>query len=343
MMVERETIEWARCNRICIPLKTQEGIALLLVLWVLTILTVIVFSFSYMGRTEALSALSFKEGIEKKFLAEAGIERGIMEISYRNANVGQTTILEGKEVWKTDGTMYRIQTDTGYFAVGITDETGKIDINSLTDSSGIILKNLLMNSGVQEEDANTIVDSTLDWKDKTGGAMHRLHGAGDDYYMSLPNPYKAKHDNFDTVEELLLVKGMTYEILYGDGNKKGLIDFLTVYANTPQINVNAAPKEVLEAIPGITPDIANNIISLRGDQTQSANLQQLIASVPPPFNALVSLTQSNTFTIDAAGFKGAENHGYAIRATVTLSADKKNQYLYYKSPAEVRHDRYSSD
>ena len=82
--------------------------------------------------------------------------------------------------------------------------------------------------------------------------------------MSLPNPYKAKNANFDTLEELLLVKGMTSEILYGNNEKKGIIDLLTVYSRTSiKINVNAAPKEVLMAIPGITPEIADSIISFR--------------------------------------------------------------------------------
>ncbi len=50
--------------------------------------------------------------------------------------------------------------------------------------------------------------------------------------MSLPNPYKAKNANFDTLEELLLVKGMTSEILYGNKEKKGIIDLLTIYSRT---------------------------------------------------------------------------------------------------------------
>jgi type II secretory pathway component PulK len=60
-----------------------------MVLWVLTILTVMVFSFSYMARTEAYAALSFRQTIEKKFLAEAGIERGMAELFYISTNKGK--------------------------------------------------------------------------------------------------------------------------------------------------------------------------------------------------------------------------------------------------------------
>jgi general secretion pathway protein K len=323
--------------------RTEKGIALLMVLWVLTILTVIVFAFSYMGRTEALSVLSFKDGTEKRFLAEAGVQRGVAEIFYRQMNANQTGVLEGKEVWRADGTPYKVQTGNGHFTASITDETGKIDINTLTDASGIILKNLLINLGIQEENAETIVDSILDWKDKTGGDVHRLHGAGDDYYMSLPVPYKSKHDNFDTMEELLLVKGMTHDILYGDGKKKGLIDFLTVNSKISMINANAAPKEILTAIPGITPDIADSIISLRENPGGAANIQQLLANVPAPFKTLVGSPTSNTFTIDAAGYKGTDKKGYGVRATVAIQGVNQYKYVYYKSPAEVRNDSNSSD
>ncbi|HYA27074.1 MAG TPA: hypothetical protein VEE82_03670, partial [Thermodesulfovibrionales bacterium] len=163
----------------------RDGIALLLVLWVLTILMVIVLSFSYTARTETLSARSFKEGIERKFLAEAGMQRGVVEIFYRVQNLSAVDI----DFWKTDGTAYIDQLGDGSYTVKITDEGGKIDLNMLTDNSGIILKNLLLNVGVKDEDTNIIVDSVLDWKDKNVG-MHRLNGAGDDYYMSLPTPYK---------------------------------------------------------------------------------------------------------------------------------------------------------
>ena len=361
------------------PLPGGRGIALLMVLWVLTILMVIVFSFSYMTRADIHASLTFKEWTAKKFLAEAGIERGIMEIFYRVQNLNAPAV-DGSEVWKTDGTPYKVDTDNGRFVVSIIDESGKININTLNDTSGIIFKNLLMNSGVQEEIADTIVDSTLDWKDNTGGDLHRLHGAGDDYYMSLPNPYKPPHDIFQTLEELLLVKGMTPDILYGDGKKKGIINFLTVNSASAAINLNAAAREVLAAIPGIGDDDIEAILSLRDNPADAAGLQAFLGKITPPFNGFVtSGATGSTFTIDSIGLKGDEKSGCAIRATVmtgtnagvttgtTLKRMKGGQivaipvqsvipsspvnmdsskppyvYLYYKSPADVKYDSDSS-
>ncbi|OGW41296.1 MAG: hypothetical protein A2Y97_06750 [Nitrospirae bacterium RBG_13_39_12] len=320
-----------KINRLITSTLSEKGIALLLVLWVLTVLMVIVLSFSLMARTETLSALSFKEGLEKKFVAEAGIERGIMEIFYKRLYNNQTVLLEGTEVWKTDSSPYSIQTGNLQYTVSIIDESGKVDINTISD---VLLKNLFLNSGAQQEEADTIVDSIMDWRDPDD--LHRLHGAESDYYMSLPNPYKAKDANFDTLEELLLVKGMTPEILYGDGKKKGIINFLTINSKTSQININAAPKEVLTSIPGITPEFADTIIEYRNTK-EITNLQEI--GIPGDANNLIApyikTGGSNTFTIESVGHKGSEKGGYAIRATVTITGNNTYAYLYYKSPVSI--------
>jgi len=318
---------------------SREGIALLLVLWVLTILMVIVLSFSFMSRTEIQSTASFKESIEKKFLAEAGIERGIMEMFYRIMNKNQTLVLEGTEVWKVDGTSYEAQLGDGYYRVKVLDESGKLNINTVSD---ILLKNLLMNLGIEEGDADIIVDSIMDWRDPDD--LHRLNGAEDDYYQSLPNPYEAKDANFDTLEELILVRGITTEILYGTDEKKGIIEFLTVHSNTNKININAAPKEVLMAIPGMSSDFADTIIEIRSTN-EIRSLQEIgIAgenySIIAPY---VDITGSNSYTLESVGSKEKGKGGYAIRATVTIYSNNKYAYLYYKSPVEIENVEIDSE
>ncbi|HAM52794.1 MAG TPA: hypothetical protein DCP92_19645 [Nitrospiraceae bacterium] len=326
---------------------SQNGIALLLVLWVLAILTVLVLSFSFMARTDTNATVSFKEGIEKRYLAEAGVQRGIMEIFYRLANKNQVVVPEeGLEVWRADGREYQGQTGNGSYKVRIMDDSGKVDINALSDVNSQILRNLLTNLGVEDEDAvNGIVDSILDWKDSTskGLGTHRLNGAGDDYYQSLPNPYEAKHANFDTLEELLLVKGVTPELLYGNREKKGLIEFLAIKPNSMpgplQINVNAAPKEVLAAIPGMSPEMADSIIAMREEKeimslaevpglAQQQQIINLYLNPNPGFS-------STTYTVETVGYKDDEKTGHTIKATIYIEGPNKFRYLFYKSPAKL--------
>jgi general secretion pathway protein K len=313
--------------------ESQKGIALLMVLWVLTILMVIVLSFSFMARTETYSTVSFKEGIEKKFFAEAGVERGIMELFYRNLYKSHVVQFEEMEVWKIDGTPYKGQMGNGYYTVRLTDESGKVDINTTSD---IILKNLLFNLGIEADYADIIVDSIMDWKDPDD--LYRLHGAEDDYYMSLPNPYKPKNANFDTLEELILVRGITHEILYGSKDKKGIIDFISVNSGVDTININAASKEVLTAIPGITNEMADLIIEYRGKKEISniSEIQHILGENFSLASLYISPAGSNTFTIESVGFKHEEKGGYGIRATITISGANEYTYIYYKSPANIR-------
>jgi len=323
-----EKLENANCKfQIFNFQSSPKGIVLIMVLWVLAILMVIVLSFSFAVRVETHSTISFKEEIEKQLLAEAGIERGIMEILYRNANKGQNIILEGMEVWKIDGTPYKIQPDNGYYIISITDESGKVDINTTPE---VILKNLLVNLDIELEDVDIIADSIMDWKDADD--LHRLHGAESDYYRSLQNPYSAKNANFDTLEELLRIKNITPEILYGSKGEKGIIDFLTVNSITGKININAAPKEILTAIPVITPEIADEIINYR--QTKKISFLQDIKGIPLEKHTLIepyiSLEGYNTFTIESFGYKYNKKAGYGIKAVVTIAGDNKYEYLYYK-------------
>jgi general secretion pathway protein K len=310
-------------------ISSDKGIALMIVLWILTILMVIVFSFSYMARTETYSTFSFKNGTANKFLAEAGIERGILELSYRQFNQDMSVDIDSSQRWKIDGTPYQGQLDDGYYTVRITGEYGKVDINA---ASEVVLKNLFINLGIQSEEVDTIVDSIMDWKDPDN--LLRLHGAESDYYQSLPNPYKAKDADFETVEELLLVKGMTPEILYGTNNRKGAINFLTVHSHQGGIDINAAPKEVLMALPGMSQELADSIIEYRkSKEIESPNEINL-----PPEALPYALFGGDgaTYTIDAFGHQGSEKGGYAIRATVTISSDGTAKYVYYKSPAALQ-------
>ncbi len=311
-------------------IKRENGLILIIVMWVLTILMVIIMSFSLMTRTETYATLAYREGMEKKFLAEAGIERAIIEIFYRNMFRGRDMLEGDKQVWKVDNSPYIIPMSNGQIMIKIIDDSGKININNLNDLSGIILKNILINSGVSDEDASIIVDSILDWKDPDD--LRRLNGAENDYYMSLPKPYKAKNAQFDTLEELLLVKGMRQDILFGNGEKKGIIEFVTIhsYTNTNTINLLSAPREVLLAVPGLTQEIVEDIISKRETLTASGSL-----NVPLPQESARFVSQSggsNVYTIESVGYKDNEKSTFKIRTTVLIEGVNKYRYIYYKSP-----------
>ncbi len=316
---------------------SQRGIALLIVLWVMMIIMATVLSFSMMTRAETQGTMAFKEGMEKKFLAEAGIERGLMEIIYRMVNLNQTVLLAG-EPWRLDGTAHIVDTEKSGYIVRITDDAGKISLNGLTDASAVILKNLLTNQGVTPEDADIIVDSILDWKD--ADELHRLHGAESDYYMTIRNPYKARNADFETLEELILVRRITPEILYGGDKTKGIINFLTVHVKSGQININAAPKEVLAALPGMNAAMADRIIEIRASSEIRGpeDVKDILGdsySLAAPYISFATAGASQVYSVEATGYKEDQKKGYSILAKIQIEGPHKYRYVYYRSPMET--------
>ena len=142
---------------------------------------------------------------------------------------------------------------------GVTDEGGKLNINALIqlDDTGEKLHDALMKLPDMTED---IADAVVDWVDPDDD--QRTSGAESGYYSGLANPYLCKNGPLSSLEELLLVRGVTPRLLFGtDRNRNGVLDpgeddgggfsrgwsdFLTIYgrevdvdsAGTPRINVN---------------------------------------------------------------------------------------------------------
>jgi general secretion pathway protein K len=314
-------------------IKSEKGVALILVLWIGALLSMAALSLSLLTRTDALATLSAKEELENKFLAEAGIRRGIMELFYRQANRAQQVLPEKPEVYQCDGSPYTADLMDGNYQIRITDESGKINLNTLKDNNSVVLKNLLMNQGATDETSNIVVDSILDWKDKDN--LHRLSGAEDDYYLSLPKPYKAKNGEFDTLEELVLVRGVSKSLLYGEAGKKGMLPFCTLFSKTDKINLNAASPELLKAIPGMTEEMIQIIVSYRNLSAaeKTKPLAVLIGSDYTAIAPYVTDLESNVYSIDAMGYKGDEKRHYSIRATVIIEGSQKYRIIYYRSPS----------
>jgi general secretion pathway protein K len=333
-MMKQHEIKIKLCRAVHRALMSRNGIALIMVLWVLAILMAIVFSFSYTARTETSSALSFRQNSAHKFLSEAGFEHAVVELLYHMNN----PVLEDTEPIRMDGTAYEYKTSGGSYSFSIMDESGKVDLNKAPE---VLLRTMFSHFVSEDEDADSIVDSLLDWRDADD--LYRLHGAENDYYQSLPNPYEAKNADFETVEELILVKGVTSGLLYGGPERRGIIDFLTVHSPSGTINITSAPREVLLSVPGMTSDIADAIIASRASE-DTEQLEGIVGLDIAAFSSYaVSGTGGNTFTIDAVGYGTVDQSGYATRATVSIQRHGEIQYHYYKSPLELRNVRINNN
>jgi hypothetical protein len=109
------------------------------------------------------------------------------------------------------------------FRYGVADEAGKINVNTLLEldgGQGDAAHDLLMKLPNMTDD---VANSILDWLDDDD--TPRTDGAENEYYQSLATPYSCRNGPIDSLEELLLVKGVTPELLFGnDRNRNGVLD-----------------------------------------------------------------------------------------------------------------------
>lgn len=263
-----------------IPGRFERGIALVLVLWMLTLLTVIAGSFVYGARSTALVAGNLVSIAKARALADAGIHRGLYE------TVKPAT---DAERWKADGRTHVFSLDDGEIRVVIRDESAKIDLNAANDA---LLKGLLLSAGLDEEQANQLLDAILDWRDADD--LTRPQGAERDGYEALGLPYIPTNAPFQTVGELQRVIGITPDLY------RKVAGALTVFSKSPGISSTLAPRQVLLAIPNVTEEDVDAYLAQR-EEMLDADL------APLPFQ-------------QAAGFEaGASAQVYNLRSIAKAS------------------------
>ena len=205
---------------------------------------------------------------------------------------------------------------------GVIDEGGKLNVNSLIalDPTGELLYNVLMKlPGMLAE----VADAIVDWVDADDDA--RASGAESAYYSSLSTPYKAKNGPLNSLDELLLVKGVTPYLLYGgDTNRngvqddgepdatRGLADYLTVYGR--ELNVDMAGTARIYLNGDDLDTLGKQLAGAVGDELATYIVAAKVFSAKPVATAVVAtVTTATTTTLDA------DKDAVLAKATLTLS------------------------
>ena len=333
-------------------LRNPRGVALIMVLWIITILTVVVLEFSFAMRTEVNIAKNFKEEVELYAIAQGGVQQAIAELILNNdprvqqlrKTMKTDDVSLEKKAWVPDGRPYTLQFDRGECEIRIMSEAGKININTISEMS---LRKLIGNLGLEVEKRDVVVDSILDWRDPDD--FVRINGAENDYYQSLKEPYRCKNANLDSIEELLLVRGVTPDLFYGkkgtkagEGEAKasdiGLKDTFSVYAIGEQVDINSASLPVLRGVLGLPSEVAKAIAKAR-EEKGFQHQQDLLLRVPElsPFMAEIAgrLVFSSTlapltsiyYTIES---RGKRKEGGAVRGLKTIVKIDRTDRKGYK-------------
>ena len=233
---------------------SQRGAALLVVLWIFIFLLVVAFDFSASVREEAAAAHRYSEETQGYYIALAGFERGVYELLQQGPGSNAIEKQERPDIF--DGGWREEALGYGTFRVRWIDEGGKININRASEET---LRRVFTNLGVEDPLKTVLVDSIMDWRDPDD--LHRTSGAENEYYRSLNPSYTAKNGLFDTVEDLLWVRGVTTELFYGYGaaqgdrtepaQRIGLREIFTVDSPIDRVNLRTASADVIHALTAI--------------------------------------------------------------------------------------------
>jgi general secretion pathway protein K len=236
------------------PSISQRGVALVLVLWVSILLTVIASSFIAERRAETLIVRNSISMARAAAAADAGVQRALLD-AFRNDN--------SPDVWRRDGQSHDWTFDGLPVRVVMRDESAKIDVNTASDA---LLRGLFVSVGVPEEDVIRLLDAILDWRDSD--TLKRANGAEEGDYRAAGLSYRPANAPFQAIEEIQLVLGMRPDIY------RRVAPMITVFSRQAGVNAPLATREVLLAIPGVTPEIVDEYIQRRAEA--------LAAGQPPP-------------------------------------------------------------
>lgn len=254
----------------------QQGIALVVVLWMLVLLTIMAAGYSTTMRTEIKLTAQQLHASQSRALAEAGIWLAVNDLLKPELD----------RVWPVNGTSNDINFEGGTIELMIQDQAGKIDLNTARSE---LLQGLLESVEVEEPLSLEIVDSLLDWRDRDD--LTRLNGAEDPEYRQAGYDYEAKDGPLNSIDELRLVMGMTEEIY------QKIYPALTIHSHLPGINPAVAPEEALLAIPGTDPELIADYLLDRSDPS-SATINPTVPGINSRFT---NRTKGVSFMITSEG------------------------------------------
>jgi len=259
--------------------RSTRGGALLAVLWLSAGLAAIALSVSSNVRSETDRVATSGEGLRASYLAAGALERGILWVEWGSSGFAYAAPDGLPRFWTANMRRLPMRFPSGDALVEVIPETSKLNINTADPED---LYRVVFAVSGDPARARQIADAIVDWR--TPAAAPSVF---DQYYFSLGPTFRARHASFVEIEELLLVRGMSPELFYGnyttgpDGRlyaRGGLRDCLSTWGSLGPFDVNSASPALLEAM-GMTAETAASIVARR-QQQPFRNLQET-GPLPP--------------------------------------------------------------
>jgi len=259
----------------------ENGMILLVCLWVMVILSIWAIGLSRVVKTGiALTRYSIEmlksDGITWAALTYAAelLQQDTADDEFKRFDTLRACGIKLEEGTSVEDIYGRIPVGGGWFDIrydsgsdmgndlpvvhGMRDEEGKINLNALTAGNHQILYELLFLLNIPEDTARTVAASVVDWHDADHKVTDPPFGAEDADYGTLTPAYHCKNRPWDSIEELLLIKGVTPEIL---SHIRGYVTIFPKKTAKLLVNIETAPEPVITAvIRGVAGESTNTTI-----------------------------------------------------------------------------------
>jgi len=241
----------------------RKAFVLLTVLVVIAFLALAAYRYNDLMRSEYLASHGAQRSAESRALAESGLNYSMAVLF---AGQGQLAVNTSQSLEVDPANSSPLK--GSFQIIQVEEESAKLNLNSLLDldSSGDTLRQVLekVQSTIPEM-TDDVIAAIIDWMDEDDDLEEQ--GAETEYYMALDPPYRAKNAPVDSIEELLLVRGVTPALLNGSGTSPGLKSLFTV--NTREVNFESDGTTIVRLNEGDLTTLESGLSTALGEPSVS--------------------------------------------------------------------------
>lgn len=277
----------------------QSGVALVIVLWILLLITISTSAFTLMARMDSLEAHTVLWTTKARLAAEAGM------------NIAILSLRDPDEITRLipDGRPFIVPYLDSQVEVMVTDERGKVNINKVSE---LELLQLFLANGLEDDQAELLTAAVLDWIDSD--ELPRPKGAELPEYQSAGYQVGPGNRSFVMVEELLQVLGLPWELF------QKIQPGLTVWTDGRSPNPAYAPVEALLALPDMTQELAEEFVQQRHAMESLSDLDLVLPG------GRVAMAQGGGLTYSIVARATMPNGIWdQIEATIRLGGNENGQ------------------
>ena len=305
--------------------RTDRGVALLMTLFVVTLLTILVIEFTYSTEVEAHLTRTTLAVTQARYLARGGAALGelalLVDLVEKSKNPPARPPAETlSDPWAQPFPPQNLGEGVGDAGFRIDDESARFNVNALALGPGVnavalearkmLFQGVLTAAGL---DVNLLFP-LLDWLDPDDEVSSK-DGAESEYYATLPIPLTPRNGKVMQVEELLMIRG------WSDLTREQWAAIRPMLTALPRgdlkVNVNTASEPLLTGLLTAVDDAqAAKAILTRRDRDPfiaKADLDQVPgwSQIPQQVRSVFDI-RSEIFTIHGIGVAAGVTRGVAL-------------------------------